>query len=100
MEHDKIYEDTWEPIESEWLPYVKNDVLSTASCYARYTKSMEKLSNSGTKNSLTLPSLANIFFNILRDENYGPIYTYTDTSFRSFLRNSFKVGRCNFFNQH
>ena len=23
--------------ENEWLPYVKNDVLSTAFCYARYT---------------------------------------------------------------
>ena len=37
MEHDEFYEDTWEEKENEWLPYVKNDVLSTAFCYNRYT---------------------------------------------------------------
>ena len=37
LKHDDIYEDTWEARENEWLPYVKNDVLSTAFCYARYT---------------------------------------------------------------
>ena len=26
LEHDEIYEDTWEERENEWLPYVKNDV--------------------------------------------------------------------------
>ena len=36
MEHDEIYEDTWGEEEDEWLPYVKNDVLSTAFSYARY----------------------------------------------------------------
>ena len=35
MEHDKIYEDTWEEKENDWFSYVKNDVLSTAFCYAR-----------------------------------------------------------------
>ena len=35
LKHDKIYEDTWEKKQNEWLPYVKNDVLSTAFCYAR-----------------------------------------------------------------
>ena len=59
MEHDEIYEDTWEVKKTEWLPYVKNEVLSIAFCYARYTMGMEKLTNCGMKNSLTLPSLAN-----------------------------------------
>ena len=27
MEHDEIYEDTWEARENEWLRYVKNDVV-------------------------------------------------------------------------
>ena len=59
LEHDEIYENTWEEKEYEWLPYVKNDVLSTAFCYGRYTMGMEKLTNFGMKKSLTLPSLAN-----------------------------------------
>ena len=99
MEHDEIYEDTWEARENEWLPYVKNDVLSTAFCYARYTMGMEELTEVGMKNSLTLPSLANKYFNSLRDENDEPIYTYTDPFMRNFVRKSIKRGRCNAFNQ-
>ena len=75
LEHDEIYEDTWEVRENEWLPYVENDVLSTAFCYARYTMGMEELTEFGMKNSLTLPSLANKYFNSLRDEKDKPIYT-------------------------
>ena len=30
LEHDEIFEDNWEEKENEWLPYLKNDVLSTA----------------------------------------------------------------------
>ena len=100
LEHDEIYEDTWEEKENEWLPYVKNDVLSTAFCYARYTMGMEELTEFGMKNSLTLPSLANKYFNSLRDENDEPIYTYTDPFMRNFVRKAIKGGRCNAFNQH
>ena len=70
---------------------LKNDVLSTAFCYARYMKGMEELTNFGMKNSLTLPSLANKYFNSLRDENDEPIYTYTDPFMRNFVRKSIKV---------
>ena len=42
------------------------------------------------KNSLTLPSLANKYFIILRDENNEPFYTYTDPFMRNFVRNSIK----------
>ena len=100
LEHDEIYEDTWEARENEWIPYVKNDVLSTAFCYARYTIGMEELTEFGMKNSLTLPSLANKYFNSLRDENDEPIYTYTDPFMRNFVRKAIKGGRCNAFNQH
>ena len=100
LEHDKIYEDTWEEKENEWLPYVKNDVLSTAFCYARYTMGMEELTEFGVKNSLTLPSLANKYFNSLRDENDEPIYTYTEPFMRNFVRKTIKGGRCIAFNQH
>ena len=100
LEHDEIFEDTWEARENEWLPYVKNDVLSTAFCYARYTMGMEELTEFGMKNSLTLPSLANKYFNCLRDENDELIYTYTDLFMRNFVRKAIKGGRCNAFNQH
>ena len=42
VEHDEIYEDSWEAREHEWLRYVKNDVLSTAFCFARYIMGMEE----------------------------------------------------------
>ena len=84
LEHDEIYEDNWEKKENEWLPHLKNDELSTAFSYARYSKGMEELTGFGMKNSLTLPSLANKYFNSLRDENIEPIYTYNDAFMRDF----------------
>ena len=57
-DHDEIYEDTREEKETEWLAYLKNDVLSTAFSYARYSEGMEELTGFGMKNSLTLPSIA------------------------------------------
>ena len=100
LEHNEIYEDTWGEKENEWLPHVKNDVLSTAFCYARYSMGMEELTNFGVKNSLTLPSLANKYFHSLGDENDGPFYSYTDPFMRNFVRKAIKGGRCNAFNQH
>ena len=52
------------------------------------------------KSSLTLPSLANKYFNSLRDENDEPIYTYTNPFMRNFVRKAIKGGSCNAFNQH
>ena len=100
LEHDEIFEDTWEEKENEWLPYLKNDVLSTAFSYARYSKGMEELTGYGMKNCLTLPSLANKYFNSLRDENDEPIYTYNDEFMRHFVRKSIKGGRCSALNQY
>ena len=99
LEHDEIYEDNWEEKENEWLPYLKNDV-STALSYARYSKGMEKLTGFGMKNSLPLPSLANKYFNSLRDENDEPIYTYIDELMRHLVRKSKKGGRCSALNQY
>ena len=100
LEHDEIFEDNWEEKENEWLPYLKNDVLSTAFSYARYSKGMEELTRFGMKNSLTLPSLANKYFNSLRDESDEPIYTYNDEFMRHFVRQSIKRRRCSALNQH
>ena len=100
LEHDEIYKVTCEEKENEWLPYVKNDVLSTAFCYARYTMGMEEVTGFGMKNSLTLPALANKYFNSLRDENDEPIYAYTDPFMRNFVPKAIKGGRYNALNQH
>ena len=100
LEHDENFEDNWEEKENEWLPYLKNDVLSTAFTYARYSKGMEELTIFGMKNSLTLPSLANKYFNRLRDESDEPIYTYNDEYMRHFVRQSIKGGRCSALNQY
>ena len=86
MDHDEIYEDTRKDKEHEWLPYLKNDVMSTAFSYARYAKDLEELTGFGMKNSLILPSLAKKHFNSLRDENDEPIYTYNDEYMRYFVR--------------
>ena len=75
-------------------------MLSTAFFYARYSKGMEKLTGFGMKNSLPLPSLANKYFNSLRDENDEPIYTYNDEFMRHFVRQSIKGGRCSALNQY
>ena len=100
LEHDEIFEDNWEEKENEWLPYLKNDVLSTAFSYAKYSKGMEELTRFGMKNSLTLPSLASKYFNSLRDESDEPIYTYTDPFMGHFVRQSIKRGRCSALNQY
>ena len=100
LEHDEIFEANWEEKENEWLPYLKNDVLSTAFSYARYSKGMEELTGFGMKNSLTLPSLANKNINSLRDESDEPIYTYNDEFMRHFVRQSIKGGRCGSYNQY
>ena len=59
MEHVEIFEDSWEARENAWLPYVKNDVISTAFCYVRYIIGMEEITSFSMKNSLTLQYLAN-----------------------------------------
>ena len=99
MEHDETFEDMWGARKDEWLPYVINAVLSTAFCFARYTKKLEELTTISMKNSVTLFFLANKYFISLRDENDEPIYTYTDPFMRNLLRKSVKIGRCNAFNQ-
>ena len=61
---------------------------------------MEELTGFGMKNSLTLPSLANKYFNSLREESDEPIYTYNDEFMRHFVRQSIKGGRCSALNQY
>ena len=100
MEQYENFEEIWAAREDEWLPYVKNDLLSTAFCYARYTMDMEDLTTFVMKNSSTLPSLAIEYFYCLRDDNDELLYTDTDSFMRNFLRQSIKWSRCNGFNHY
>ena len=80
--------------------YVKNDVLCTSYCYARYSKAMEEITGFGMKDCLSLPGLGWNFFNSLRREEDEPIYTYNDKYMRWFVRQSIKGGRVCAFNQY
>ena len=99
MDHSELFDDTWENKECEWLPYPKNDVLSTAFSHASFSKSIEEITGSGMKKSITLPSFANKYFNSLRDESDQPFYTYSDEYMRCFVRQSPKGGLCVALNQ-
>ena len=75
-------------------------MLSTAFSYARYSKGLEEITGFGMKNSLPLPSLANKFFNSLREENDEAIYTSNDEFMRHFVRKSLNGGRCSALNRY
>ena len=55
---------------------------------------MDELTGFGLKNSLTLLSLTNKFFNSLGNEDDDPFYTFNDEFMRHFGRQSIKGGRC------
>ena len=92
MNHDEVYSDTWKDKKSEWLDYVKNDVLCTAFCNARYSKPMQEITGFSMKDCLSLSGLGWKYFNSLRTEEDEPIYTY-DKYLRWFVRQSIKGGR-------
>ena len=68
--------------KSEWLNYVKQDVLCTAFSYARYNKAMEEITGVSMKDCLSAPGLGYKYFNSMRDENDDLIYTYSDKLMR------------------
>ena len=100
INHDEVYSNTWKDKKSEWLPYVKNDVLCTAFSYARYIKAMEEITGFSMKDCLSLPGLGWKYFNSLRTEEDEPIYTYNDKYMRWFVHQSIKGGRVCAFNQY
>ena len=57
MDHDEVDYDNYEDKIDEWLPYVKNDVLCTAFCYARFRKAMEETTGFSMKDCLSAPGL-------------------------------------------
>ena len=78
MNHDEVYVDTWKDKKNERLDLVKNDVVCSASSYARYTKSMEANTDFCMKDCLSLTGLGVKNFNSSRTEEDEPIYTYND----------------------
>ena len=100
INHNEVYSDTWKDKKSEWLPYVKKDVLCTAFSYAKYIKAMEEITGFSMKDCLSLPGLGWKYFNSLRTEEDEPIYTYNDKYMRWFVRQSIKGGRVCAFNQY
>ena len=93
MNHIDIDHDNYKDKKDIWLPYVKNDVLCTAYSFARYIKTMEKITGFSMKDCLSLPRLGWKHFNSLRTEEDEPIYTYDDEYMRWFVRQSIKGGR-------
>ena len=100
MDHNKFDANSYKCKKDIWLPYVKNDVLCTAHCYARYNKCMEETTGFSMKDCLSLPGLGWKYFNSLRTEEDEPIYTYNDKYLRWFVRQSIKRGRFCAFNQY
>ena len=99
MHHEEADGENYIDEKDEWLPYVKNDVLCTAFCHARYSKAMERITEFGMKDCLSLPGLGWKNFNSLRTED-EPIYTYNDKCMRHILRQCIKRGCVCTFNQY
>ena len=100
MDHDEIDADNYKDKKDIWLPYVKNDVLCTSYCYAKYIKAMEEITGFSMKDCFSLPGLGWKYFNSLRTKEDEPIYTYNDKYTRFFIRQSIKGGRVCAFNQY
>ena len=100
MNHEEVDGKFYKDKINGWLPYVKTDVLCTASSYARYCKAMEEITGFGMKDCLSLPGLGLKYFNKLRTEEDEPIYTYNDKHMRWFVRQAAYGGRVWVFNQY
>ena len=100
MNHDEITGDNYKDKKDILVDHVKNDVLSTALSYARYTKAMEEITGFGLKDCLSLPRLGWKNFKSLRTEENEPIYTYNDKCMRWSVPQSIKGGRVCAFSQY
>ena len=100
MNHDEVDGGNYKSKKNEWLPYVKNNVLSTAFSYARYIKFMEEITGFSIKDCLSLRRLGLKYFNSLGTERDEPMYTYNDKYMRWFVREAAYGGRVCAFNQY
>ena len=100
VNHDEIDGNNYIDKIDEWLDYVKNDVLCTSFCYARFSKIMEEITCFSMKDCLSLPGLGWKNFNSLRTADVELIDTYNNKYMRWFVRQSIKGGRVCAFNQY
>ena len=73
MDHNEIDGSNYRDKISDWLPYVKNDVLCTAFSYARYCKAMKEITGFSVRDCLSVPGLGLNYFESLRTEEDEPI---------------------------
>ena len=99
MDYDEKFEHSWENEKHNCIEYLKNDVLCTAFGLAIYSKKMEMITGSGTKNSLSLPSIGWNFLNSIGEQCVQTFYTYKDNYMRRLVRRNIKGSRCAAFNQ-
>ena len=100
MNHYEIDGNIYKDKKSEWLDYVKRDVLCAAFSYARYSKPMEQIKGFSMKEYFSLPGPGWKNFNSLRTKKEAPIYTYKYKYMRWFVRQNIKGGRVCAFNQN
>ena len=99
MDHNEIYEDTWECKRREWEPYLKMDILSLAFIYARDSMNMSSITGFRMKDCLSLPSLGWKHYMSSRTPSDETISSYADKYMRHFVRQSIKGGKVGAFNQ-
>ena len=75
MDHDEIIGNNYKDKIDEWLLYVKHEVLCTAFCCARYSKSIKEITGFSMKDCFSPPGLGWENFNSLRTKKDEPIYT-------------------------
>ena len=80
------------------MVYVKQDVLCTAFSFARFCKTVEKITDFSMNDCS--PGLGWKNFESLRTKEVDPFYTYDDKYMRRFLRQSNKRKRVCAFNQY
>ena len=66
MDHDEIDGKNYKDKKDEWLPYAKQDDLSTAFSYARYIKRTGKTTGLSMKDCSSLPGLGWKYFNSMK----------------------------------
>ena len=94
MNHDEKDVINFKDKQSEWLLYVKQDVLCIAFSYDGYNKAMEETTRFSRKDCLSLPGLGSKYFNSLRTEEEEPIYIYNDKYLRWFSSSISKRRTC------
>ena len=100
MNHDDINENNLKDEKDEGLDNVRQNVLCTAFCYARYCRVVEEITGFSMKDFLSAHGWGWNYFSSMRDEEDEPIYTFNDKYMRDFVRRSLKAVRVWAFNQN